>query len=97
MNLRGLYIILFAILGAISGFFVHGLTEIVYIKFLVSDYSSFSFGISYRSIKIIHAVFLFVFVVSGAHVGYLEGKYWWEMIYESNRKSFFKKLFHKNK
>jgi len=91
--MRKLYIAFFTLLGAMVGFLTHGLLEIFYIQFILSDYETFTFGLSWRAIMFLHGSFVVMLTAGGAHVGYLEGKYWWHAIYEKGRHGFFKRIF----
>lgn len=69
------------ILGALIGFILHAVIEIVYINLLVANFARYSIGLDYPQLYVIHAVGTFLIVTCGICFGFWQGKYWWQKIY----------------
>lgn len=79
---KTIYISLFTLLGFLVGLLVHGVVETIYIvKFLRVDYETYSLGLSWDGILVVHGIFSFITFFGGAWLGYVQGKYWWQKIY----------------
>ena len=93
MNKKQVYVVLFIILGILLGFIAHGIIEIWFTRRLLKDYNRYSLGHSWQTWFSIHLYFsVFLFVLSGL-IGYLQGKFWWRVVYQEKRLDpFFKQL-----
>ncbi|OGZ60670.1 MAG: hypothetical protein A2919_02110 [Candidatus Spechtbacteria bacterium RIFCSPLOWO2_01_FULL_43_12] len=78
---KKIYIGLFAFLGFLSQFIVHGAVEWFYIRLLMSDFEKWSFGWDWNTWLRIHHISSLVLVLAGVWFGYTQGKYWWNRIY----------------
>jgi len=79
---RNIYILLFTFLGVLLQFLVHALVEIWYIGLLASNFSRYSFGLSWHQWYIIHHIATAILFAMGAVFGFWQGKFWWKRIYE---------------
>lgn len=75
------YIAAFTALGILLGFVFHGLIEIYYIKLLLSDFSGYSFGLSWGGLFAVHKVFSAATLLGGVAFGFFSGRFWWKYIY----------------
>ncbi len=82
---KTIYAILFTVLGIIISFLVHAVIEIWYIGLLISDFGKYGFGLAWPFWYFIHSVLTILLFVTGAAFGYTQGKYWWRILYESNK------------
>lgn len=82
---RFFYISLFTFLGILVQFILHGLIEFSYIKLLIYDYDKFGLGLSWDNWFLIHKIFSIALLVLGASLGFIQGKYWWRVIYIEKR------------
>lgn len=78
---KGFYIFAFTILGVLFQFVVHGLLESWYIGLLLSDFRTYSLGMSWDNWVIIHDVFTVVLLFIGLLLGFQQGRYWWRRMY----------------
>lgn len=78
---RSVYIALFMALGLLISFLVHAAIEIWYLDLLFSDFTKYSFGFSWQQLYIIHGIGTLILFIGGALFGYLQGKYWWKILY----------------
>lgn len=76
-----IYILCFIVLGVLVSFLVHAAIEIPIINFLVSDFDRYSLGLSWAQWQMVHDVGTVVLLILGIIVGYIQGKYWWQVIY----------------
>ncbi|OGF73205.1 hypothetical protein A2W54_01755 [Candidatus Giovannonibacteria bacterium RIFCSPHIGHO2_02_43_13] len=81
---RLFYIASFIFLGILLQFLAHALIEVWYIGLLLSDFQRYGFGFTWSTWVLIHNVLTAVFFAAGAWIGYKEGVYWWQKIYEEN-------------
>jgi len=79
---RNIYIALFVLLGFLTQFLLHAVIEIFYINKLLENFSFYGLGLSWNQWLGLHGVFTFVFLVVGLWVGYAQGIFWWNKIYE---------------
>ena len=90
---KTIYIILFTFLGILLGLVVHGLVELWYIDKLTTNFPKYSLSHSWADWFFIHKVWSVVTLVGGIVFGYLQGKYWWKLVYEQrNCDPFFRKV-----
>lgn len=86
MKKKTVYITLFTVVGVMTGFFLHMVIEIWYINNLfLPSYETYSFGLSWKGILILHALFTFTLFAGGGFFGFRQGKYWWRVIYIEKR------------
>ena len=76
-----IYILCFIVLGVLVSFLVHAAIEIPIINLLVSDFDRYGLGLSWAQWQMIHDVGTVVLLILGMIVGYMQGRYWWQMIY----------------
>ena len=81
---RLFYIASFILLGTLLQFLVHAFIEIWYIGLLLKDFPKYGIGLTWGTWVLIHNVLTTVFFFAGAWIGYKEGVYWWQKIYEEN-------------
>lgn len=75
------------------GFLVHALVEIWFIGRLTAVFAHYSLGYSWGEWFTIHKYFSIILFVLGALTGYIQGKYWWRVVYDQKRLDpFFKKF-----
>lgn len=79
---KKIYIILFTVLGIIASFLVHAAVEIWYIDLLLSNFQKYSFGLGWPFWYSFHHIASVVLLALGALIGYAQGKYWWNILYE---------------
>jgi len=79
---KRIYIILFTALGIIASFLVHAAFEIWYIDLLLSNFQKYSFGLGWPFWYSFHHIASAVLFALGALIGYAQGKYWWNVLYE---------------
>jgi hypothetical protein len=79
---KTIYIILFTFLGILLQFLVHAGIEIWYIGLLTGNFSRYGFGLSWSQWFIIHHIATVILFLLGTLFGFLQGKYWWQRIYE---------------
>lgn len=82
---RAVYIAAFVVLGILLSFLAHAGIEIWYIGRLIANFKTYGFGLSWSQWVMIHhigAILLFLF---GAIAGFLQGRFWWRVIYVEKR------------
>jgi len=79
---KGIYILLFTLLGLLAQFFIHIVVEILYINLLINNFAIFGLGFSWDAWFVIHIIWATVLLVLGAVFGFWQGVYWWKRIYE---------------
>jgi len=79
---RTIYIATFTLLGILVQFLIHGLVEQWYIDLLIGDFKKYSLGFSWEQWFLIHHIGTVVLLVLGGGLGFWQGKYWWQRIYE---------------
>lgn len=77
------YITLFTLLGILLSFLVHALVEIPVIALLVSDFERWGLGLSWETWEMIHMVGGVVLLIGGIVIGFLQGRHWWGVLYET--------------
>lgn len=82
------YITCFTLLGIVTSFLVHGAVEIVAIDLLVSDFDRYSLGLSWGQWVTIHNVATIVLLVLFTGIGFQQGSYWWNRLYEGENELF---------
>lgn len=78
---RTVYLLCFMFLGALLGFLAHAVIELVYSKFLVSDFDKYGFGLSWSAWFLIHNLVTGILVIIGLRMGYKWGRKWWQVLY----------------
>ena len=87
----------FTALGAMVGFLVHAILEIVYVGFLITDYQNFGLGLTLDAWFDIHNSVAIVLVILGAYGGFRQGQHWWKILYiDKKYKRWFKKPLKQN-
>lgn len=76
-----IYVALFAFLGVLVSFILHAVAEIWYIGLLVFNFKKYSMGLSWPALYIAHQAISFLFLFFGALLGYLQGLFWWNVVY----------------
>lgn len=82
---KNAYISLFVIFGALISFLIHAGIEIWYINLLSIDFSMYGLGLSWSSWYLIHGIGTVILFMGGLLFGFLQGKYWWKVLYEGTR------------
>ncbi|PIR57659.1 MAG: hypothetical protein COU71_02915 [Parcubacteria group bacterium CG10_big_fil_rev_8_21_14_0_10_38_31] len=85
MNKRTIYISLFTFLGILISFLIHATIEIPVINLLVSDFNTYSLGLTWGQWYLIHHAVSVILLLLGITLGYLQGKRWWRIIYIEKR------------
>ena len=81
---KTIYISAFTTLGILLGVLVHALIEMFYIKLLLANFTTFSFGLDVNSLQQFGAFFAVIIIAVCGFWGYSAGKYWWRQIYVLN-------------
>lgn len=82
---KTLYISAFTFLGILLQQLVHNVVEIWYIGLLIEDFDKYGFGWSWNAWFLIHHIGSVVLFLTGAFLGYKQGKYWWKRLYSRSR------------
>ncbi|MBX4186691.1 MAG: hypothetical protein KW802_00295 [Candidatus Doudnabacteria bacterium] len=82
---RNIYVFMFTLFGLLFGLFVASMTEVVYIKLLMQDFVTYSFGLTWDELNQFGFIFAAVLTVACGAWGYAAGKYWWKQIYVLKR------------
>lgn len=88
-----IYVWLFAFLGALVGFVIHGLLESWYIGKLLEDYAKYGRGITWDDWQLLHDVIATGLIIGGGLLGHRAGKKWWQRIYVEQPEWFKKRRF----
>jgi hypothetical protein len=75
------YIFTFSVLGIVLGLFIAELTQLIYLKLLLSDFTTYSFGLSWGDLGQFYYFFSTLLVTACGLWGFAAGKYWWRQIY----------------
>ena len=75
------YLALCILIGVLASFVVHAVVEQAYITLLLSDFTRWSFGLSWSTLLILHHVLSWTLIVVGAGGGYVVGIRWWRIVY----------------
>lgn len=78
---RKIYYLLFTVLGAMIGFGIHAVIEMIYIKLLLRDFSAYSLGLTWAQWELVHAVAVPALTLLFGYLGYLQGVKWWRILY----------------
>jgi hypothetical protein len=78
---RSLYLFLCVLLGVLISTIVHGVIEKTYITLLLTDYDTWSFGLTWDLWSTIHNVITVLLLIVGAVGGLFVGKRWWNIVY----------------
>lgn len=77
-----IYIFLFTLFGAMLGFFLHMVLEILYINiFLLGNFKIVNFSLKWQNIILVHTIFTTSLVFVLGILGFYQGKYWWRKLY----------------
>lgn len=81
------YILLFTLLGLGVSFLIHAVIELAVVFLLVTDFDTWSLGLSWNSWFAIHSIGVIALGIAGLLFGYIQGKHWWNVVYiEGKRK-----------
>ncbi|MDA2936283.1 hypothetical protein MYX06_03640, partial [Patescibacteria group bacterium AH-259-L05] len=61
---------------------IHAQIEIFYINLLLKDFSTYSFGLSWSQLYLVHHIGVVVLFIVGILFGYWQGRFWWKRMYE---------------
>jgi hypothetical protein len=75
------YYVSFTFLGALFGFFLHAMVEILYIKLLLMDFDRYGFGLTWKTWEELHTVSVVVLVLGFGIWGYGRGQHFWKVLY----------------
>lgn len=78
---KAIYIAAFTFFGLQLQFLVRSFIEINYINLLLKDFDTFSLGLNWQQIYIVHYIFSVLMFLLGAAFGFWQGRYWWKYIY----------------
>lgn len=81
------YYFSFVILGAMIGFFIHAMVEILYIDLLLSDFDKYGFGWSWSVWDRIHIYGVLAMVLIFGLWGYNRGRHFWRVLYVDQKYS----------
>lgn len=81
-----IYVVLFTILGVLVSSVLHAVIEIWYVGLLIYNFKKFSMGLSWMHLYLLHNLFTAVFFAAGAAAGFIQGLFWWKVIYEKKIK-----------
>ena len=84
---RTIYLVLFALLGFLVSTIVHAAIEIPVLHFLTKDFERYGFGLTWGQWYSIHHAGSFFLWTLGILFGYRQGRYWWNVIYGTDRKA----------
>jgi len=73
------------LLGVLLTTILHALVESWYIGLLISDFGTYSLGLSWELWFTIHSIATAVLFVLGVWLGYWLGVRWWQMVYVEKR------------
>lgn len=79
---RLVYILLFVVLGVLVSFLMHAALEEAVIRLLTKDFAAYGLGLSWSTWFWIHHIFAALLFLFGAGVGFWQGVYWWNVLYE---------------
>ncbi len=82
---RNLYIGLFTAFGILLGLFLTGMLQVIYIKLLLQDFITYSFGLTWEELDQFGQLVSGVMVLACGLWGLASGKYWWKQIYVLKR------------
>jgi len=80
---KKIYISAFILLGILLQFLLHALLEVWYIGLLLQDFGKYGFGLGWDAWLMIHHIGAATLFISGVLFGFLQGRYWWQKVYES--------------
>lgn len=83
---KTIYVGFFMLLGVFCAYILHALAEIWYLGLLVFNHKKYSLGLSWVEWYLVNNILSLLFIILGASVGYLEGTFWWNILYEKRRK-----------
>lgn len=84
---KNVYCLSFVLLGAMIGFFIHAMFEILYIRLLLSDFDKYGFGWSWLVWEQIHTYGVMALVLGFGWWGYGRGKHFWRVLYVEQKYS----------
>ncbi|PIS05095.1 MAG: hypothetical protein COT81_02925 [Candidatus Buchananbacteria bacterium CG10_big_fil_rev_8_21_14_0_10_42_9] len=82
---KTIYIIAFSFLGILISFLVHYGIEYPVIFLLITNFETFSLGLSWDTWFLVHHVGTVILLILGASAGFFQGRYWWRVIYIEKR------------
>jgi hypothetical protein len=78
---KKLYVFCFALLGALVGFFLHGIIENAYISLLLQDFGKYGLGLTWYDWETIHTWGVALLVSVFGIWGFYGGQRWWRILY----------------
>jgi hypothetical protein len=84
---RIVYYLSFTLLGAMFGFFLHAMIEVLYIKMLLADFGTYGMGLSWSDWEMIHMVGVIVLVAGFSYWGFERGQHFWKVLYVDQKYS----------
>lgn len=75
------YYFSFTVLGLVTGFLIHMLSEIVYLNLLLEDFQKYGFGWSWAVWLNIHTGSVVVLTALFGWLGFKSGKKFWRILY----------------
>ena len=76
------YLTIFIIFGILFAFLVHAIAEVWYIDLLIRDFQKYSLDFSWSQWFVIHRFIAILLFILGAFLGFWQGKFWWQKLYE---------------
>jgi len=78
---KNIYITAFTIFGFLAQVLLHAMIELPIIKLMIINYEKFSLGLSWSQLMTIHHIGAVLLVILGLSFGFIQGKYWYQVIY----------------
>lgn len=80
---KNFYIFLFIILGVLISFLIHAAVEIWYANLLAADFPKYGLDLNWPQWDMINNISMDILSLGGILFGFLQGKYWWKVLYEN--------------
>lgn len=78
-----IYLVVFVIFGLLLAFLVHSILEVWYTNLLIKNFDKYSLGLTWDGWFTVYQVFYFILFAIGGLIGFFQGKFWWQRIYEN--------------
>lgn len=78
---KKIYILAFTVFGLLAQFLLHAIIEVAYINLLEVDWLKYSLGLTWSQLILAHNIMAIVLSILGLIFGYIQGKYWWQILY----------------